>query len=176
MPLGVQVVEDYRHLRMTLKKHPLELLRPVFAKRGVTLNKDLARLPDGAAVTVAGLVLIRQQPGTAKGVIFVTLEDETGIANAVLWQDVSTAHRRALLDSRLLLIRGKLQSYSNVIHVVAKRLVDCTDELRRLADEDATFEGGSEFASDARGNDLDKAWRPDSRDPHDVFPEGRSFH
>jgi error-prone DNA polymerase len=181
MPLGVQIVEDYRHLRLTLKTHPLQLLRPVFARRGVTLNKDLARLPDGAAVTVAGLVLIRQQPGTAKGVIFVTLEDETGIANAVLWPDVSKAHRRALLDSRLLLIRGKLQSYSNVIHVVAQRLVDCTDELRRLADEDCRFEDGrfeigAEFASDARGNDLDKTWRPDSRDPHAVFPEGRNFH
>jgi len=176
MPLGVQIVEDYRHLRMTLKTHPLELLRPGFAKRGVVMNKDLARMADGAAVTVAGLVLIRQQPGTAKGVIFVTLEDETGIANAVLWPDVSKAHRRALLDSRLLLIRGKLQSYSNVIHVVAETLVDCTDELRRLADEDARLETGTEFASGARGDDLDKTWRPDSRDPHQVFPEGRSFH
>jgi error-prone DNA polymerase len=176
MPLGVQIVEDYRHLRLTLKTHPLELLRAYFAKRGVVQNKDLARMPDGARVTVAGLVLIRQQPGTAKGVIFVTLEDETGIANAVLWPDVSQAHRRALLDSRLLLIRGKLQSYSNVIHVVAETLVDCTSELRRLADEDAKFETGAEFASGARGDDLNKTWRPDSRDPHAVFPEGRSFH
>jgi len=175
MPIGVQIVEDYRHLRLTLKAHPLALLRPVFAKRGVVLNKELARRADGERVTVAGLVLIRQQPGTAKGVIFVTLEDETGIANAVLWPDVSQAHRRALLDSRLLLISGRLQSYSNVIHVVAERLVDCTPELRRLADEDARFEAG-EFASGARGDDLNKTWRPDSRDPHAAFPEGRSFH
>ena len=176
MPLGLQVVEDYRHLRLTLKTHPLALLRPLFAKRGVVQTKELANMADGARVTVAGLVLIRQQPGTAKGVIFVTLEDETGIANAVLWPDVSQAHRRALLDSRLLLIKGKLQSYSNVIHVVAETLVDGTPELRRLADEDATVPAGAEFASGARGDDLDKTWRPDSRDPHAVFPEGRSFH
>ncbi|MBV8536191.1 MAG: error-prone DNA polymerase [Alphaproteobacteria bacterium] len=176
MPLGVQVVEDYRHLRMTLKTHPLALLRSSFARRGVVQNRQLAQLADGDRVTVAGLVLIRQQPGTAKGVIFVTLEDETGIANAVLWPDVSQAHRRPLLDSRLLLIRGKLQSYSNVIHVVAETLVDCTSELRRLADEDAKFEAGAEFASGARGDDLNKTWRPDSRDPRAVFPEGRSFH
>jgi error-prone DNA polymerase len=172
MPLGRQIVEDYRHLRLTLKTHPLALLRPLFAGRGVVPNQRLKSLPDGAPVTVAGLVLIRQQPGTAKGVIFVTLEDETGIANAVLWPDVSKAHRRALLDSRLLLIRGKLQSHSNVVHVVAERLVDCTDALRRLSDADSA----AEFASDARGDDLETTWRPDSRDPHAVFPEGRSFH
>ncbi|HEX9461269.1 MAG TPA: error-prone DNA polymerase [Alphaproteobacteria bacterium] len=180
MPLGAQVVEDYRHLRLTLKKHPLALLRPILT--GVTLNKQLASLPDGARVTVAGLVLIRQQPGTAKGVIFVTLEDETGIANAVLWQNTSQKYRRALLDSRLLQISGKLQSYSGVIHVVAEQLVDRTAELRRLSDEDGRFETAPQFRSMARGDDLDKTLRPDSRDPANsfdpwaAFPEGRNFH
>jgi error-prone DNA polymerase len=177
MPLGAQVVEDYRHLRLTLKTHPLALLRPLFARHGITLAHDLQHRADGASVTVAGLVLIRQQPGTAKGVIFVTLEDETGIANAVIWPGVSRAYRRVLLDSRLLLIKGKLQSHSNVRHVVAARLVDCTRALRRLSDEDGEFE-----RSRARADDLDKTLRPDSRDPAAhrdacaAFPEGRNFH
>jgi error-prone DNA polymerase len=173
MPLGAQIVEDYRHLRLTLKKHPLALLRPQM--KGITLNRELAKLPDGARVTIAGLVLIRQQPGTAKGVIFATLEDETGVANAVVWQNVALAYRRALLDSRLLEISGKLQSHSGVIHVVAERLIDRTPELRRLSEEQGEPDA-PEFQSGARGDDLNKSVRPDPRDPYAAFPEGRNFH
>jgi len=175
MPLALQVIEDYRHLRMTLKKHPLALLRSVLP-RTIVPNRQLASLANGARVTVAGLVLIRQQPGTANGVIFVTLEDETGIANAVLWPKISQRYRRALLDSRLLEISGPLQSHSGVIHVVAERLVDRTDELRRLSDEDGDVGDAAEFQSGARGDDLNKTLRPDPRDPYATFPEGRNFH
>jgi error-prone DNA polymerase len=149
MTLGQHVVEDYRALHMSLKRHPLAFLRPLLTADDVRPHVELKSLTDGAAVTVAGLVLIRQQPGTAKGIIFLTLEDETGVANIVVWKNVFQAHRRILLDARLLLVKGRLQSQSGVIHVVAERLVDRTDDLRRIS-----------------GNEDD---------PHDVIPAGRNF-
>jgi error-prone DNA polymerase len=87
-------------------------------------------------VTVAGLVLVRQRPGTAKGVIFLTLEDETGIVNVVVWPKVFEANRRTVMTARLLLVSGRIQREGLVIHVVAERFVDLSDELARLSDPD----------------------------------------
>jgi len=135
MSLGEEVTEDYRHLRLSLKTHPLALLRETLDARRVVPSRRLSELRDGARVAVAGIVLIRQQPGTASGVIFMTLEDETGIANVVVWPGVFARFRRALLASQLALVRGLIQRDESglVIHVVAERIEDQTHLLRALA-------------------------------------------
>jgi len=94
-------------------------------------------MKDGARLCVGGLVLIRQRPGTAKGVVFVTLEDETGSANAVVWRDVFTANRRAVMASRFLVVHGRLQRAGDVIHIVAERFTDLTGRLWELKAETA---------------------------------------
>ncbi|MGF1455640.1 MAG: error-prone DNA polymerase [Alphaproteobacteria bacterium] len=137
MPMGEQVIHDYARLRLSLRAHPLGLLRSVFTARKAVTASTLKALSSGAKVTVAGLVLVRQRPGSAKGVIFITLEDETGIANVVVWPKIFERFRRTVLASRLLLVRGKIQREGTVIHVVSADLVDCTAELGRLAADPA---------------------------------------
>jgi error-prone DNA polymerase len=109
----------------------------------------LRALRDGARLCVGGLVLIRQRPGTAKGVVFITLEDETGSANAVVWRDVFAANRRAVMGARFLLIHGRLQKAGAVIHVVAERFVDLTGHLPRLREEDGPAAPAARPASPA---------------------------
>ncbi len=136
MSMGQEVTEDYRHLRLSLKCHPMALLRPAMAERGIVPNSGLRGLKDGTRVQVAGIVLIRQQPGTASGVIFVTIEDETGVANIVVWPRVFQEFRRQLLGSQLMAIEGTVQSDESgyVIHVVAERLFDLSSHLHGLGD------------------------------------------
>ena len=142
MALGEHVVEDYTALRLSLKAPPLALLRarivgadPAFAR--LVPAARLADLPNDGRVTVAGLVLVRQRPGSASGVIFVTLEDESGVANLVVWPQVFERHRRTVLRARLMAVRGKLQRQGIVIHVVAERLYDLSPQLASLAECDA---------------------------------------
>jgi error-prone DNA polymerase len=99
---------------------------------GTVPTERLRSLKDGARVTVGGLVLIRQRPGTAKGVVFATLEDETGVANAVVWPDVFTANRRTVMSSSFLVVTGRMQRASDVIHVVAERFIDLSPRLTQL--------------------------------------------
>jgi DNA polymerase III alpha subunit len=139
MTLGQEVAEDYANLRLTLRCHPLALLRPWLGPRVVKAER-LAAIDDGRRVEVAGLALVRQRPGTASGVIFVTIEDETGVANLVVWPAVFERFRRVVLGAQLLAVRGKVQKEGLVIHVVADTLIDRTDLLRRLAATDHAFE------------------------------------
>ena len=139
MPLGQQVVEDYRHLHLSLKAHPISFLRADFDRRGFLRHGRLAQIPSGRSVTVGGLVLVRQRPGTAKGVIFATLEDETGIANVVIWPRAFEAFRPIVLGARLIGVTGKVQNVSSVVHVVADRIEDLTPLLRRLSDDAMTI-------------------------------------
>ena len=134
MRMGEQVVEDYATLRMSLRGHPLALLRPEMAARGAVPCTRLASLRPERPVTVAGLVLARQRPGTAKGVIFMTLEDETGIANLIVWADVFERFRRAVMGARLIICTGRLQREGLVIHIIANRLEDCSKRLDGLVD------------------------------------------
>jgi len=166
--LSQQVVEDYRHLHLTLRRHPVSFLRDRFPTS--LPHATLVELPNGASATVTGLVLVRQQPGTAKGVIFLTMEDETGVANVIVWRRVFQAHRRVLLDSRLLSVTGTLQRQGLVTHIVAERLVDRSAELRRLSDADGDFEKAMARADVVRhpGRDV--------RDVQEVMPAGRNFH
>ncbi len=135
MPLPAHVAEDYRTTSLSLKAHPVLFFRPLLDGMGAVTAAGLRTMRDGARLTVGGLVLIRQRPGTAKGVVFVTLEDETGSTNAVVWRDVFTANRRAVMASRFLVIHGRLQRAGEVIHVVAERFTDLTGRLSGLKAE-----------------------------------------
>jgi error-prone DNA polymerase len=132
MPLGEHVVEDYASLGLSLKRHPLAFLRSELSREGLVTAADLARLPVDRRLSIAGVVLIRQRPGSANGVVFVTIEDETGIANLILWPTILERFRRAALGATLLRCTGKLQREQSVIHVVAERLEDMTPRLNTL--------------------------------------------
>ena len=132
MALGEQVTEDYKTLHLSLKQHPLALLRSKFAPLGLTQNHCLDRMTSGQQVKVAGLVLVRQRPSTAKGVIFTTLEDETGIANIIVWPPIFGRYRETVLSAKLLGVEGKLQREGIVVHVVAKRLINLSANLATL--------------------------------------------
>ena len=148
MPVGEHVVNDYRYLHLSLKAHPLSFLRAELTARRVIANAGLKETPNGRTVTVAGLVIIRQRPGTAKGVIFMTLEDETDIANAIVWPKVFERFRPIVLGARLVAVTGKVQSESGIIHVVANRIEDLTPMLAALS-EDA-----GDLSALARGDEV----------------------
>jgi error-prone DNA polymerase len=132
MTLGQHVAEDYTALSLSLKRHPVAFLRAELAAAGMVRAADLVELPAGRRLTIAGLVLVRQRPDTASGVIFATIEDETGVANLILWPPVFEAYRRAALGASLLGCTGRLQREGIVTHVVAERLVDLSSRLRQL--------------------------------------------
>jgi error-prone DNA polymerase len=132
MALGDQVAEDYAVTSLSLKRHPLALLRPLLADARILPACRLATAPVDRRVHVAGLVLVRQQPGTAKGTIFMTIEDETGIANLIVWPGVYDLYRRIVLGGALVVASGRLQREREVIHIVVEKLVDRHDLLRRL--------------------------------------------
>jgi error-prone DNA polymerase len=130
---GREVFEDYRTVQLSLRAHPLSFLRGELDRRGITSCADLARVRDGARVNVAGIVLIRQRPGQGN-VTFITIEDESGIANAILWQRRFEAHRRVVMTSAMIGVHGTVQREGQVIHVVADRIDDHTPLLRSIGD------------------------------------------
>ena len=135
MPLSEHVVNDYQTVRLSLKAHPMAFLRDHYAKRGFTTADRLRSLRYGQKVSLAGLVLIRQRPGSAKGVCFITLEDETGIANLVVWPDRFAAQRSIVMGARLMVVHGVVQHDEAVVHVIASRLEDDTAMLRHLSED-----------------------------------------
>jgi error-prone DNA polymerase len=158
--LGEHVVHDYAAISLSLKAHPIAFFREELARRGVITSA--AHWDDklaGRRVTVAGLVLVRQRPGTAKGVIFLTLEDETGIVNIVVWPKVFEKNRRVVMTAQFLQVRGRIEREGLVIHVVADQLVDLSDELKRLGDGTA---GMPRTDKEVR----EGSWKPKSRDFH----------
>ncbi len=139
MPPGEEVVEDYRALSLSLKGHPLEFLRAGLAAKGVVSCADLGKTrgpatrgPARPRATVAGLVLMRQRPGTAKGVIFMTIEDETGAANVIVWPKLFEKQRAEVLGARLVAITGEAQEEAGVIHLIARKVEDISPLLRKL--------------------------------------------
>jgi len=134
IPLGEHVVEDYATIGLTIKRHPLAFLRAELRREGLIAAADLATLPVDRRFRIAGLVLIRQRPGSANGVVFVTIEDETGVANLIVWPPVLERFRRAALGATLLYCRGRLQREESVIHLVAEDLRDWTPRLHTLRD------------------------------------------
>ncbi len=136
MPMPEQVVADYQTIRLSLKGHPMEFLRPMFTAEKVVACKDVCHRNDKLSVRCAGVVLVRQRPGSAKGVIFMTLEDETGIANIVVWPKVMERFRKEVMGARLIVVEGYIQSSpEEVTHLVAQRLFDRSRDLVGLAND-----------------------------------------
>src|SRR5471032_860816 len=136
MPLPEQVVADYQTIRLSLKGHPMEFLRAMFTIERVVACKDVCHANDRRRIRCAGVVLVRQRPGSAKGVVFMTLEDETGIANIVVWPKVMERFRKEVMGARLILIEGHIQSSPDkVVHLVAERLFDRSRDLIHLAND-----------------------------------------
>jgi DNA-directed DNA polymerase III PolC len=191
---GEQVTEDYRYLSMSLKAHPVSFLRADFARQGILPSRELPGVANGRMVTIAGLVLVRQRPGSAKGVIFMTLEDETGVANAIVWPKKFEKYRAIVMGARLVKIRGRLQSESGVIHVVVDHIEDMTPALGILQREARRF-GVSDRADEAlrptmdhrqkkksallpgpSGAGIAAEGRSNGAETARVMPRGRNFH
>jgi error-prone DNA polymerase len=173
MPLSEHVVNDYQTIRLSLKAHPMGFLRDHYAARKFVTAERLNQIKDGRRLSIAGLVLIRQRPGSAKGVLFITLEDETGVANLVVWPDVFKKQRKIVMGARLVAVHGLIQRDpdSNVIHVVASRLEDDTHMLRHLSEDIMA-------APLSRGDAPGAIRPPPGRHPRDVeiIPKSRDFH
>jgi error-prone DNA polymerase len=197
MPLGAHVVEDYRRLSLSLKAHPASFLRARLSARGIVRSDALRSVKNGARIIVAGLVLVRQRPGTAGGVIFMTLEDETGVANIIVWPKIFERLRAIVLGARFVAVTGKLQSEQGVIHIVAERMNDLTpmlgllsetgqtisalahaDEVRRPQMTMAQKRQGNRFAGPPRLDDP-RAKPPspvvETMDIVEAMPAGRNF-
>ncbi|MDF3414886.1 error-prone DNA polymerase [Sulfitobacter sp. M57] len=134
MPKAEHVVADYQTLRLSLKAHPMSFYRTSLHQQGFAASSDLTRMYHGQRVSLAGLVLVRQKPGSAKGVCFITLEDETGVANLVIWPRMFKVYRPTIMAARLLVVKGRLQTDGRVIHVVADDLQDRSERLAGLSD------------------------------------------
>jgi error-prone DNA polymerase len=171
MPLSEHVVNDYQTVRLSLKAHPMRFLREHYAGRGFVTANQLETIRNGKPLSIAGLVLIRQRPGSAKGVVFITLEDETGVANLVVWPDVFAKQRKIVMGARLMAVHGIVQSEEGVIHVVARGLADDTHMLRHLSEDIME-------APLSRGDAPGAMRSPPGRHPRDVeiIPKSRDFH
>jgi error-prone DNA polymerase len=177
--LSQEVVNDYETIRLSLKGHPVGFLRERLTARGVTASGAYQRMSDGKPVTVAGVVLVRQRPGKGN-VCFITLEDETGVVNIVLWQDLFQKYRPVVMGARMLLVRGKVQRAEGVIHLIAEHLEDITCELSLLCEPSAP---NNRFLlpADAAKSSPDPRERPAAvrhRHPRNVrvLQKSRDFH
>jgi len=158
MSEGREVVEDYRATQLSLRAHPLSFLRDELDAMGVVRCADLQHIPNGKNIEVAGIILVRQRPGSAKGVLFVTIEDETGIANGILWPDRFEIYRRPIMAASMITMRGRVQKEGEIIHVIADRIVNQDDMLGRI--------GRTGFAvAPGRGDGASNGGGPDSREP-----------
>jgi error-prone DNA polymerase len=159
------VTEDYSTFGLSLRNHPMAFMRESLKAKGMVTAAELKELPGGRYVKIAGLVLFRQRPGTAKGTIFVTIEDETGPANLIVWPKVANQHRRAVFGAKVLFCEGVLQKESDVIHVVSRHLTDWTALLK-------TLQPGQ---SDAWSPQLNSDGQP-PHNPKDTFLTGKCHH
>jgi error-prone DNA polymerase len=136
------VAEDYRTTSLSLKAHPVSFFRETLARAGALPAAALRTQRDRRRLSVGGLVLVRQRPGTAKGVVFMTLEDETGVANVVIWKDAFEANRRLAMTAAFVVVHGRLQREGEVIHLVAERFTDLSEKLGDLRDAPGEETGG----------------------------------
>lgn len=173
MTLAQHVLEDYRSMGLSLKQHPLSFVRHKLDTFNITCNRDLINCYDGQRVNVAGLVLIRQRPGTASGICFITIEDETNCANLVVFEKLFATYRKEIVHSRLLMVEGKVQKEGEVIHVVASKCYDLTGILGSLSSAEAR-------ASENLTDDWEKsgpagAEELETEEPKSIFYGGRNF-
>lgn len=166
MTAGREVVEDYRALQLSLRGHPLQFLRSELDAMRIVRCADLNSIRDGRNVEVAGVILVRQRPGSANGVLFVTIEDETGVAQGILWPDKFEIYRRQIMSASMIAMRGRLQKEGEVIHIICDRIIDHDPMLRSI--------GRMDFAvTPGRGDGASHGGGPDPRDP--AFPRGRTL-
>lgn len=155
---GHNVIEDYSHTGLTLRQHPIAFLRKDLEKRNIVTCEEAMNARDGRWVFAAGLVLVRQKPGSAKGVMFITIEDESGAANIVVWPKLFEKRRRVVLGASMMAINGRIQREGDVVHLVAQQLLDLSGDLSALADRDIDFKlptgRGDEFAHDSPGGGI----------------------
>jgi error-prone DNA polymerase len=173
MPLAEHVISDYQTVRLSLKAHPMHFLRAHYSALGFVTAEQLRSFKDGKRAAMAGVVLIRQRPGTSKGVVFITIEDETGVANLVVWPKLFEKQRKIVMGARLMAVHGMVQKDpdSEVIHLVAGRLEDHSGLLQRLSDD--------QLPSNLEKRDSPGSWgQPPSRHPRNVeiIPKSRDFH
>jgi error-prone DNA polymerase len=173
MPLSGHVLWDYASTTLSLRAHPVSFVRPKLQRLNVVTIKELQALPDAAPVKVAGLVLVRQRPETAKGVCFITLEDESGVANLVVFATVFEQFRKVILQARLLMVDGKLQRQDEVLHIIVSACYDFSKLMRGLSSgqqENTTHNlnlpDGEEQDRKAKATEIDEK----------IFSKGRSFH
>jgi error-prone DNA polymerase len=175
MPLSEHVVHDYRTLQLSLKAHPMSFLRARAKEARVVACTHLRTLRDGAWVSVGGVILVRQRPGSAQGVVFMTIEDETGVANAVIWPKVLERERKVVMGARLVLVHGRIQRHEDIIHVVAQRLEDRSDWLDYLTEDGAPMNVSIANADEVRRPDPG-SWRSSQPKPDLKVPLSRADH
>jgi len=159
MTLGAEVVSDYRAIGLTLRPHPLAFLRTDLEREGFRPASDLLTARNRQGFKTAGLVLVRQRPGSAKGVLFITVEDELGTGNLVVWPSLFERNRRTILTASLLGCEGEVQRVGEVIHLVAHRVFDLSHLLRRVGDRDEAF-----VAPAGRGDEAKRGGSADQRE------------
>ena len=183
MPASEHVLQDYQTTRLSLKAHPMSFLREHYASMRTLSTREASNLPNGARAQTAGIVLVRQRPGSASGVCFITIEDETGVANLVVWPNVFERFRAIVMGARIILVKGRIQRAEGVTHLVAEQLVDRTDDLGLLSE--------TRFNDPMKGvlSNADEVVKPvpDRRGPPQraihahprnvrVIPNSRDFH
>ncbi len=179
MKMSEQVVQDYTALSLSLKAHPVSFVRDQLQRLRIFPTKELAMAKDGDLVKTAGLVLVRQRPGTAAGVCFITIEDETGNANLIVWESLFEKYRKEILQSRLLMVEGKLQIEGEVVHVVVQKCYNLTPLLKKLTvvdDEELPFltlARGDEISIPAHAQPSKKGKL--ENDESSVYYKGRNF-
>ncbi|HET6769235.1 MAG TPA: OB-fold nucleic acid binding domain-containing protein [Chitinophagaceae bacterium] len=157
MKVSEHVVHDYASVSLSLKAHPVSFVREKLQQLHIVASTDLGTLHNGEHVKVCGLVLVRQRPGTAKGVCFITIEDETGCANLVVFENILDKYRKEILQSKLLMVEGRLQREGEVIHIIVQRCFNFSKLLRHLTE------------SKKSSQPIQKA------EQENIFPEGRNF-
>ncbi len=168
------VLEDYKSIALSLKAHPVSFIRHKLSQLHVVANEELPNRSNGSSIKVSGLVLVRQRPGTASGICFITIEDETGVANLVVFEKLFTQYRKEIVHSRFLMVEGKLQKEGEVIHVIVSRCYDLTGLLMPLNNSEARV-------SEDQSQDHDMSRYPGAEkvlkaEQGDVFYSGRNFH
>ncbi|UDF03033.1 error-prone DNA polymerase [Asticcacaulis sp. AND118] len=182
MTAGHEVVADYGHVGLSLKDHPVKFLRGELTARGVETCQDATSKPDKSRAVVSGLVLVRQRPGTAKSVTFMTIEDETGSANIVIWSRIYEAQRRTIVTARMVAIAGQIQKEGEVVHLVADHVSDLSDLLDSVSDRNDAFRlphgRGDEFRTGEPGPDPRTLRRTGSRAAQSpaILVKSRDFH
>lgn len=179
MKLSEHVVADYQALRFSLKAHPMSFMRESLNERRIIPAQDIRKLTHNRWASTAGVILVRQRPGTAKGVVFITIEDETGVTNLIVWRKVLEQYRKIVMTAKFVEVHGQVQTEDNVMHLMVRKLVDRTHWLGTLSDQHmrTTHSPADEVVSNV---DYDSRAKPDTEHRHPrnvrVIPKSRDFH